>query len=194
MDRDDSTCQDARHRGNGADELRAFPRPVRYHRKPASDGLAISPTRPTLCSPRRPSQAFTDANGPQLPRVRLRARRSVAGSLNFRYRDGVTVIPVGKVRFGFGGGGGSDAGGKGEGEGGGGVGTGGPAGYIELKEGRSRFVPIVHPARLLALICATFTGAILIAQLGRGRSHRSRAWHRFDALTRGNAASVLSRW
>jgi uncharacterized spore protein YtfJ len=93
-------------------------------------------------------------------------------------RDGVTVIPVGTVRFGFGGGGGSDAGGKGEGEGGGAVGSGGPAGYIELKDGRSRFVPIVHPARMLALICATFVGGILIAELGRGSSHRSRAWHR----------------
>ena len=93
-------------------------------------------------------------------------------------RDGVTVIPVGTVRFGFGGGGGSDASGKGEGEGGGAVGTGGPAGYIELKDGRSRFVPIVHPARMLALICAMVVGGILSAQLGRPTTRRRGAWRR----------------
>jgi hypothetical protein len=60
-------------------------------------------------------------------------------------RDGVTVVPAAGVRFGIGGGGGAT-----------------PAGYIELKEGRSRFVPVVHPARMLALICCTVLAGLLI--------------------------------
>lgn len=82
-------------------------------------------------------------------------------------REGVTVIPVSTVRFGFGGGGGTDPSGGGGGEGGGAMGRGGPAGYIELKDGRSRFVPIVHPARMLALLCATIIGGLVIARTGR---------------------------
>jgi hypothetical protein len=35
---------------------------------------------------------------------------------------------------------------------GGGRGTVAPAGYIELKDGRGRFVPIVHPTRMVALV------------------------------------------
>jgi uncharacterized spore protein YtfJ len=60
-------------------------------------------------------------------------------------RDGITVIPVARVRYGFGGGGG---GGTKEGESAGsGIGAGAgvsltPVGYIELREGRSRFRPI----------------------------------------------------
>jgi uncharacterized spore protein YtfJ len=60
-------------------------------------------------------------------------------------RDGITVIPVARARYGFGGGGG---GGTKEGEAAGsGLGAGvgvslTPVGYIELREGRSRFRPI----------------------------------------------------
>jgi uncharacterized spore protein YtfJ len=60
-------------------------------------------------------------------------------------RDGITVIPVARARYGFGGGGG---GGTKEGEAAGsGMGAGAgvsltPVGYIELREGRSRFRPI----------------------------------------------------
>ena len=68
-------------------------------------------------------------------------------------RDGVTVIPVAAARFGIGAGSGSDPSKRQEGEGGGGGGAITPAGYIELKDGRSRFVPIVHPGRMLALVC-----------------------------------------
>ena len=70
-------------------------------------------------------------------------------------REGVTVIPVATVRFGFGGGGGTDPNSEQSGEGGGGAGSGAPTGYIEIKDGRSRFVPVVHPARMLAMACAT---------------------------------------
>lgn len=87
-------------------------------------------------------------------------------------RDGVTVIPVAAIRFGIGGGGGSDPS-KGQGgEGGGGGGSASAAGYIELKGGRSRFVPVVHPARMLALICCTVLAGLLILRpvADRGRS------------------------
>src|SRR5262249_47717303 len=78
-------------------------------------------------------------------------------------RDGVTVIPVATIRFGLGGGGGSDPGKGQEGEGGGAGGIASAAGYIELKDGRSRFVPVVHPARLLMLI-----GLISVAGIAVG--------------------------
>jgi uncharacterized spore protein YtfJ len=82
-------------------------------------------------------------------------------------RDGVTVVPVSASRFAFGGGGGSDPG-KGEGEGGGGGGGVTPVGYIELKDGRSRYVPVVHPARMLALVCCAVLAGVLIARPATG--------------------------
>jgi uncharacterized spore protein YtfJ len=82
-------------------------------------------------------------------------------------RDGVTVIPVANVRFAFGGGSGSDPSkGNAQGGGGGGGGAGAPAGYIEIRGDRTRFVPVVHPARMLALVAATIVAALLIL---RGR-------------------------
>lgn len=77
-------------------------------------------------------------------------------------RDGVTVVPVAAARFGFGAGGGSDPAKQQEGEGGGGGGGVVPVGYIELKDGRSRFIPIVHPARMLALASCAILAALAI--------------------------------
>ena len=60
-------------------------------------------------------------------------------------RDGITVIPVARARYGFrGGGGGGTQAGEAVGSGlGAGVGISlTPVGYIELREGRSRFRPI----------------------------------------------------
>ena len=51
--------------------------------------------------------------------------------------DGVVIIPVSKLRYGFGGGMGKRNGEEGGGGGGGMIVH--PAGYIELKEGSSRF-------------------------------------------------------
>jgi uncharacterized spore protein YtfJ len=82
-------------------------------------------------------------------------------------RGGVTVIPVAVARFGIGAGGGKDPAKGQEGEGGGGGGTVTPIGYIELKDGRSRYVPIVHPARMLALVLTAVIGALLIVRPGR---------------------------
>jgi len=66
-------------------------------------------------------------------------------------RDGVTVIPVAKARWGLGGGGGHRRHGANEGLGGGGGITVNPVGYIEIREGRSRFRPIWDPAKVIGL-------------------------------------------
>jgi uncharacterized spore protein YtfJ len=79
-------------------------------------------------------------------------------------RDGVTVVPVAVARFGVGAGSGTDPGKGQEGEGGGGGGGVSPTGYIELKDGRSRFVPVVHPARMLALVLGAVVAALLIVR------------------------------
>jgi uncharacterized spore protein YtfJ len=79
-------------------------------------------------------------------------------------RDGVTVVPVAVARFGIGAGSGADPAKGQEGEGGGGGGTVSAAGYIELKEGRSRFVPVVHPARMLSLVLGAVIAALLIVR------------------------------
>ena len=57
--------------------------------------------------------------------------------------EGVTVIPVARSTWGFGGGTGSRPEAEGEGEGGGGGGSTSPVGFIELREGRATFRPIV---------------------------------------------------
>jgi uncharacterized spore protein YtfJ len=57
--------------------------------------------------------------------------------------EGVTVIPVAKLRWGFGGGSGRKPGKRGKG-GGGGM-QAAPLGYIEIKEGQTQFKPIRDP-------------------------------------------------
>jgi uncharacterized spore protein YtfJ len=89
-------------------------------------------------------------------------------------RDGVTVVPVAAARFGIGAGGGSDPSKGQDGEGGGGGGGVTPAGYIELKDGRSRFVPVIHPARMLALICCTVLAGLLVMRPVADRRRPSR--------------------
>jgi uncharacterized spore protein YtfJ len=92
-------------------------------------------------------------------------------------REGVTVIPVATVRFGLGGGGGEDPSGGQSGEGGGGAGSGAPVGYIEIKDGRSRFVPLVHPARMVAMFCATAVAIVLSLRVGQAQRPRGH-WRR----------------
>jgi len=95
-------------------------------------------------------------------------------------REGVTVIPVAKARWGFGGGAGIDSGDAQEGAGPaasrtwgrgrrGGRGTGGgggamvvPAGYIEIKGGATSYRPIVD-ASTVAIVGTIATAAVLIA-------------------------------
>jgi uncharacterized spore protein YtfJ len=92
-------------------------------------------------------------------------------------RDGVTVIPVATIRLGIGGGSGSDPRKGQDGEGGGGAGTATAAGYIELKDGRSRFVPVVHPARMLLLFgTAVVAGLAIMRPVVTARPARGRPW------------------
>ncbi len=66
--------------------------------------------------------------------------------------DGVTVIPVAKLRWGFGGGSGRKKGKRGQG-GGGGM-HAAPLGYIEMKDGQTQFKPIRDPLALVPVVCA----------------------------------------
>ena len=72
-------------------------------------------------------------------------------------QDGVTVIPVAKVGYGFGGGGGKKDDDEGMG-GGGGLGLI-PVGWIEIKNGETRFRPTRDP---LSYVPAVMTFAPLI--------------------------------
>ena len=82
-------------------------------------------------------------------------------------RQGVTVIPVAKARFGFGGGGGSGSRERDEGSGGGGGGAGyvSPVGYIEVREHGAEFKRITTRFDLLALACATSLAALTLKRL-----------------------------
>jgi uncharacterized spore protein YtfJ len=64
--------------------------------------------------------------------------------------DGVTVIPVAKVRWGFGGGTGRKMDKSGQG-GGGGVQVS-PLGYIEMRDGETEYKPIRDPAAFAPLM------------------------------------------
>ena len=74
--------------------------------------------------------------------------------------DGVTVIPVGKVRYGFGGGAGrgieegSENGEIGEGSGGGGGVSASPLGFIEIRDGRAEFRRTHDPVSAVPVILA----------------------------------------
>jgi uncharacterized spore protein YtfJ len=82
-------------------------------------------------------------------------------------RQGVTVIPVAKARFGFGGGGGSGTREADQGSGGGGGGgvlvT--PIGYIEVRDGSSEFKRISTPTDLLALVAAASLAIVAVRRL-----------------------------
>jgi uncharacterized spore protein YtfJ len=83
-------------------------------------------------------------------------------------RDGVTIIPVAKVRWGFGGGSGSGEGrtgegsrqGGGSGEGGGGGVLATPMGYIEIHNGEAQYKQINDPMSLLLVPPIIIAGGI----------------------------------
>jgi hypothetical protein len=110
--------------------------------------------------------AASGRGGSFLERLAERVGGTASSSLVFGAtveHQGVKVIPVAKARWGFGGGGGSrDRGGEGSG-GGGGVWVS-PVGYIELKDGSSRFRPIRGPAAMLPVVIAGGFFALLIAR------------------------------
>jgi uncharacterized spore protein YtfJ len=82
-------------------------------------------------------------------------------------REGVTVIPVAKARFGFGGGGGSGSreGDEGSGGGGGGGVAVSPIGYIEVRDRSAEFKRITTPTDLLALVVAASLAALAVKRL-----------------------------
>ena len=75
-------------------------------------------------------------------------------------RDGVTVIPAAKAMYGFGGGSGSKASEEGTG-GGGGMGIK-PVGYIEIKDGVTRFRSVPDPERVIKIIGVSGVMSLLI--------------------------------
>lgn len=77
-------------------------------------------------------------------------------------RDGVTVIPVAKAKWGMGGGGGHRRPGAQEGMGGGGGVTVTPVGYIEIKDGHSSFRPIWDPVTRIIAAAGGGIGLLLI--------------------------------
>jgi uncharacterized spore protein YtfJ len=85
-------------------------------------------------------------------------------------REGVTIVPVAAARFGVGAGSGSDPAKGQQGDGGGGGGTVTPTGYIEIRDGRSRYVPVVDPARMVMLVLsAVLAGVVLFTRRGGDR-------------------------
>jgi len=81
-------------------------------------------------------------------------------------RNGLTVIPVARARFGFGGGGGAE--GPDEGASGGGGGGGGvvsPIGYIELRDESATFKRISTSSDLVALVAAASLALLTVKRL-----------------------------
>jgi uncharacterized spore protein YtfJ len=99
-------------------------------------------------------------------------------------KDGVTIVPVARVRYGGGGGGGRGRGGKKKGDAGDadqvGYGHGGgvqaaPVGYIELSGGRATYKRIADPARPMAIaLLFPLVGAISIGIMALSSRLRSR--------------------
>jgi len=82
-------------------------------------------------------------------------------------RQGVTVIPVAKARFGFGGGGGagSHEGDEGSGGGGGGGAAVSPIGFIEVRDSGAEFKRISRPMDLVPLVAAGAIAALTVKRL-----------------------------
>lgn len=80
-------------------------------------------------------------------------------------RDGITVIPVAKVRWGFGGGGGrgieegNETGDISEGSGGGGGVAASPLGFIEIRDGHAEFKRTHDPMSAVPIILASGAAA-----------------------------------
>ncbi len=85
-------------------------------------------------------------------------------------RAGVTVIPVSKMAYGFGGGAGTKAGEEGSG-GGGGLGIM-PVGYIEIKEGNTRFRTIRDPQTVVKIVALSGLFAVLTVRSVAKLLHR----------------------
>lgn len=84
-------------------------------------------------------------------------------------REGVTVIPVAKAKWALGGGGGHRRPGAQEGMGGGGGVNVAPVGYIEIRNGESRFRPIWDPVTTFAAGFAAGAALVFLVSRLRGR-------------------------
>ncbi len=95
-------------------------------------------------------------------------------------RDGITVIPVARSRWGFGGGSGEAKGGKGEtGSGGGGGAMVRPLGFIEISEGHARFRRIIDPSAVAGTILVAGALGLLASRRRRApRNHVGARWRR----------------
>ena len=82
-------------------------------------------------------------------------------------RDGITVIPVARVRWGFGAGGGASPEGSGSG-GGGGVGAD-PIGYIEVTSAGATFRPVPRSLGTAEILGGAIATAIVLRALARFR-------------------------
>lgn len=82
-------------------------------------------------------------------------------------REGVTVIPVARVRWGVGGGGG--AGQEGSGSGGGGGVAADPIGYIDITSAGATFRPIPRRFGAAEVIGSAVAAAIVLRALARFR-------------------------
>ena len=111
---------------------------------------------------------------------RLAEKIGVSANAKFIYgepveRDGVTVIPVAKAVYGFGGGSGGKKDAE-EGSGGGGGVVLKPVGYIEIKNGKTRFRPMRDWLQLFTMLAAApailFTGWKIAGSFGRKADKR----------------------
>ena len=149
------------------------------------------------------AQASADAFGDGISRLAERLGASASASSVFGEpveRDGVTVIPVARVRWGVGGGSGRGSGSRGRGRGRGrgkadvselgeqneqneGIGGGGgvqasPLGFIELRGGQARYRRVHDPLRLaiagllLPLTIAAAGIAMILTLAGLARAMR----------------------
>jgi uncharacterized spore protein YtfJ len=82
-------------------------------------------------------------------------------------REGLTVIPVAKARFGFGGGGGSGGreGEEGSGGGGGGGASITPIGFIEVQDSSADFKRIATPTDLVAIAVAASIAVLTVKRI-----------------------------
>lgn len=109
------------------------------------------------------------ANGHHSVAERLAERLGISASARTVFaepveREGVTVIPVAKVRYGFGGGGGGNE--EGQGNGGGGMVQAFPLGYIELRDGESTFRRMRNPANVVRVVLAVgLVSMLMLRQL-----------------------------
>jgi uncharacterized spore protein YtfJ len=118
-------------------------------------------------------EARADAAENGLTRLAERLGANAAASAVFGTpveRDGVTVIPVARVRWGFGGGGGGRNAKAQDGWGGGGGVQAAPLGFIEVRDGGAQYRRVHDPLRLaiaalLLPLSIAAAGAVMIATL-----------------------------